>query len=135
MRKLFVAINKNWQTAKFATQQWGAEWKEKVCSCWKSRRKILKCNRITPWENFLIGLSLYNACDTVMFILSSRKLQSETHYMTSAGFVEREEENFRRQSLKNHQKTLWYWNWPERFMTRTAAASIKHAQFNFVELA
>lgn len=63
MRKLSVAINKNWQTAKFATQEKKSRKKGKVFM-WELRgREILECNRITPWKKFLIGLSLYNTCD------------------------------------------------------------------------
>lgn len=131
MRKVFDAINKNWQTAKFATQ---AEKK------WKQERNINLSYEVVEgrktgkyWSaielhhgktfwlvyHFIIlmiavGCWIWSySCCCVVFILGKRKLQSEIHYITFVDLV-----------IKKNEKV---------FFSRTISTTIvKMASTNFV---
>lgn len=123
MRKLFVAINKNWQTAKFS---FGATWSSKVkgeVSAWScligakgkninfsSSAIELQHGKSCSLQLRLIGLSLYNAhggCWCLCFDFSSIDKQ--------AG------ESKRRSSIRKTLYDCWRWRFSASAIVKKAS--------------
>lgn len=145
MRKLSVAINKNWQTAKFLRHRKKRKAEEKVSTwmklCWYSEREkdsrstwdIFECNRITLWEKFLIGLSLYNTCDCCsVYIKPDETCFNQKHIIYDSRFVDKKKFSPpSSQSSKKHQgELLWFQN----FLANTnCKRPLKREQFMALE--
>jgi hypothetical protein len=113
MRKLFVAINKNWQTANFATSSKQEKTKNERLKLFevklsnKSKKKNGSAVELhhgkTFWlvYHFIMPRYVYNK-------LLIRVQISEIHYMTVCGLDEKSTLCLR-QSLKKHQESFWNW--------------------------